>query len=64
MDDDAKAALRARINIKIPGLKRGVGAGELVEKLTKKLGIPTCSDCEKRKQRMDRAVRLTGAFED
>lgn len=35
------------------------GAGDVVKKVTEFLGIPTCDDCEKRRQALNRAFPFT-----
>lgn len=42
-----------RVVMAIPGLKANVGAGDVVEAITKRLKIPTCSKCLKRKERLN-----------
>jgi hypothetical protein len=58
MDKALRDEIRAKISIRIPGLKRSVGAGSVVEGLTGKLGVKPCSECEKRKARLNRAIRF------
>lgn len=59
MDKKLKEDIRARVNIRIPGLKEDVGAGDVVAKATKAMGIEPCDECEKRRQWMNRMLRLS-----
>jgi len=61
--DQVKAAA-AKLRIKVPGLKRSLGAGDVVRKVTESLGIEHCSDCDRRKDRMNRFLRFEAAMED
>lgn len=57
-------AAAARLRLKVPGLKKSVGAGDVVRKMTETLGIEHCSDCDRRKDRMNRFLRFEAAMED
>lgn len=58
--EDVKATLRLRI----PGLKKSIGAGDVVRKATEALGIEHCSDCDRRKARLNRFLRFDAALEE
>ena len=62
-DEQVKAAA-SKLRLKIPGLKKGFGAGDVVHKITDALGMEHCSECEKRKARMNRFLRFEAAMED
>lgn len=64
-DRDAQVkAAAAKLRLKVPGLKKGIGAGDVVRKVTESLGIEHCSDCDRRKDRMNRFLRFEAAMED
>lgn len=42
-------------------LRRGVGLGDIVKKVTNAVGMETCGKCEKRRQAMNR-IRLPRIF--
>lgn len=48
------------VRIPIPGLRREVGAGDVIAALTKAVGIKPCPPCEKRRQLLNRLLRLRG----
>ena len=58
--DDMLAVVREQIRFRGPGLKKGLGAGDLVKKVTESLGIESCDECEKRRLRLNRWLRLRG----
>lgn len=62
-DEQVKAAA-ARLRFRVPGLKKGIGAGDVVRKVTESLGIEHCSECDRRKERMNRLLRFEAAMED
>ena len=64
MDDATREKIRASVRIRIPGLKRTMGAGAVFRTVTEKLGMEPCSDCDKRKEWMDRAVRFEAWLEE
>lgn len=57
-------AVKARLRLRVPGLKKSIGAGDVVRKATEALGIEHCSDCDKRKDRMNRWLRFEAALEE
>ena len=57
-------AAAAKLRLKVPGLKKSIGAGDVVRKVTESLGIEHCSDCDRRKERMNRFLRFEAAMED
>jgi hypothetical protein len=58
--DDMLAAAREQLRFRMPGLKKGLGAGDVVKKVTESLGIESCDECEKRRLRLNRWLRLEG----
>lgn len=64
MSDDLKESVRAKINIRIPGLKKGKGAGDVVRSMTDAMDIEPCDECEKRKKWLDRWLRFTGSEDE
>jgi len=48
-----------KLTLRVPGLKEETGAGDLVAKITTKLGIKPCSPCQKRRERLNQALKLT-----
>jgi hypothetical protein len=63
-DPDQVKAAASKLRLKVPGLKGSVGAGDIVHKITDALGMEHCSECEKRKARMNRFLRFEAAMED
>jgi hypothetical protein len=55
---------RARLRLRVPGLKKSVGAGDVVRKVTEALGMEHCSECDKRKERMNRFLRFEAHLEE
>ena len=64
MDEKLKEQIRAKVNIRIPGLKKGLGAGDVVHKITEALGMEHCSECDQRQERMNRMLRFDAALKD
>jgi len=66
MDEREKALdeVKARLRLRVPGLKKSIGAGDVVRKATEALGIEHCSDCDKRQERMNRWLRFEAALEE
>lgn len=62
--DELLSEAKARLSIRLPGLKKGIGAGDVVRKATEALGIEHCSDCDRRKERMNRFLRFEAYFEE
>jgi hypothetical protein len=62
MSDVGKAA--AKIQIRLPGLAQGVGAGDVVRKLTEAVGIPHCSECDRRQERLNNLLRFERRLEE
>lgn len=56
--DEHLEAVKARLRLRVPGLKKSIGAGDVVRKATEALGIEHCSDCDERKERMNRWLRF------
>jgi hypothetical protein len=53
----AQEPQRARPKVIVPlPVKGQIGAGDVVKKVTEALGIRTCSKCEQRRRRMNRAI--------
>ena len=62
--DELLEGAGARLRLRIPGLKKGIGAGDVVRKATEALGIEHCSDCDRRKDRMNRFLRFEAYMEE
>ena len=62
--DERMEAVKARLRLKVPGLKKSIGAGDVVRKATEALGIEHCSDCDRRKERMNRWLRFDAYLEE
>jgi hypothetical protein len=45
--------------LQVPGLQKEIGAGDIVAKITAGLGIKPCSPCQKRRERLNQALKLT-----
>jgi hypothetical protein len=45
--------------IPVPGLKTEIGAGDIVAKVTTALGIKPCTPCQKRREQLNQALKLT-----
>jgi hypothetical protein len=45
-------------NISVPFLKQPIGLGDVVAGATETMGITPCGGCQKRKEALNRAVRL------
>ena len=58
------AAARKALRIRLPGLTESIGAGDVVRKVTDALGIEPCSECDKRKERMNRLLRFEAHIEE
>lgn len=56
--------MKARLRLRVPGLKKSIGAGDVVRKATEALGIDHCSDCDRRKERMNRWLRFDAYMEE
>ncbi len=61
---EAIKAARARVRLTMPGLSGTVGAGDLVHKVTKKLGMHHCSECERRKAALNRLLAFEASLKD
>ena len=57
-------AVKARLRLRVPGLKKSIGAGDVVRKATEALGIEHCSDCDRRKDRMNRWLQFDAYLEE
>ena len=62
--DERREEMKARLRLRVPGLKKSIGAGDVVRKATEALGIEHCSDCDKRKERMNRWLRFDAYLEE
>jgi hypothetical protein len=47
---------RPVVSVKIPGLKRDIGLGDAVSKLTSVFGIVTCGACARRAEKLNKAL--------
>ena len=56
--DEHLEAVKARLRLRVPGLKKSIGAGDVVRKATEALGIEHCSDCDRRKERLNRFLQF------
>ena len=56
--EEHMAEVKARFRLRVPGLKKSVGAGDAVRVVTNALGIEHCSDCDERKERLNRFLRF------
>jgi len=56
--------VKARLRLKIPGLKKSIGAGDVVRKATEALGIEHCSECDERRERLNRFLRFQAYLEE
>lgn len=50
--------VKARLRLRVPGLKKTIGAGDVVRKATEALGIEHCSDCDRRRELFNRWLRF------
>lgn len=62
--EEHKEAVKARLRLRVPGLKKSIGAGDVVRKATEALGIEHCSDCDRRKERLNRWLRFDSYLEE
>lgn len=46
--------------LRIPGVRRTLGLGDLVESVTRKVGIKPCAGCKKRKRLLNEKIVITG----
>ena len=58
MDAEQRAAMKAKLRLRVPGLKESVGAGDLVHKVTAAMGMEHCSECERRKEALNRLLQF------
>ena len=58
------AEVKARLRFRVPGLKKSIGSGDVVRKVTEALGIEHCSDCDRRKDRMNRFLQFESYLEE
>jgi hypothetical protein len=56
--------VKARFRLKIPRLKKSVGAGDVVREITDALGIDACAGCDRRKERLNRFLRFDSYLEE
>lgn len=56
--------VKARLRLRVPGLKKSIGAGDVVRRATEALGIEHCSDCDRRKERMNRWLQFDSYLEE
>jgi hypothetical protein len=47
------------LTIHVPGLQKEIGAGDIVAKVTAALSIKPCTPCQKRREQLNRALKLT-----
>lgn len=46
--------------VRVPGLRRTVGLGTAVSRVTTRLGVKQCQPCKKRADALDRAFEFRG----
>jgi len=46
------------MKIPIPGLKKSVGLGAAVKKVTAAVGVKPCRSCEERAKKLDRKIQF------
>jgi hypothetical protein len=51
------------MTIKAP-IREPVGAGDIVHRLTAALGIPHCPACQRRKEKLNQALRIEPMHDD
>jgi len=56
--------VKARLRLRIPGLKKSIGAGDVVRKATEALGIEHCSECDQRRERLNRFLEFEAYLEE
>lgn len=56
--------VKSRLRLRVPGLKKSIGAGDVVRKATEALGIEHCSDCDRRKERLNRFLQFDAYMEE
>jgi len=61
---DCLDAVKARLRVRVPGLKKSVGAGDVIRKVTDVLGLEPCDDCEVRRKRLNRLLRFDSYLEE
>ena len=62
--DEQLDEVKARLRLRIPGLKKSIGAGDVVRKATEALGIEHCDGCDERKERLNRFLRFDAYLEE
>ena len=62
--EEHKEAVKARLRLRVPGLKKSIGAGDVVRKATEALGIEHCSDCDRRKERLNRWLQFDSYLDE
>ena len=60
----AREEMKARLRLRVPGLKKSIGSGDVVRKVTEALGVDHCSDCDRRKERMNRWLQFDAYMEE
>ena len=55
-EERARSSGASVVSVTIPGLKRDVGLGDAVSKLTGLFGLVTCSGCARRAEKLNRAL--------
>lgn len=62
--DEHLAEVKARLRLRVPGLKKSIGSGDVMRKVTEALGIDSCSGCDRRKGRMNRFLQFDAYLEE
>ena len=60
--DKALIEIKAKLNLKPP--KKEFGLGDAIRAVTEALGIEHCDECERRRQRMNRWMRIRVARDE
>jgi hypothetical protein len=64
VDPEVVENVRAKLRLRLPGLKESIGAGDVVRNVTKAMGIKHCSKCDKRRERLNRLLQFAGISKD
>jgi hypothetical protein len=47
-----------KLTVPVPGLKKEIGAGDVIATVTTRLGIKPCSPCHKRRDQLNQVLKL------
>jgi hypothetical protein len=62
--DEHLEAVKARFRLKVPKLKKSIGAGDIVREVTEALGIEHCAGCDRRQERLNRFLQFDSYLEE